>query len=140
MTPEEIPHSQVHGHTRQAVIYLETLFNGNHPADALSQVVFNRLSEGGMTASDFRSRLDYQAGFNDYDHFSDYDGWQAVQTYMEEYLRSGRTLSDLVGVLFEVIGFDFTRHLERLYNPNRINRLQVRPRRGTGGPISSGHY
>ena len=140
MSPEDMSHSEVHGPLWQSASHLEWLIHNNVPSNAMASAVFKQLQRKGMNASDFRERLSPEASYDDYDHFDEYDGWQAVQTYIGEYLRARHSLFDLASQLFEILGFEFRRNLERLYNQARVSQLQVRPHRGDRGTTSPRNY
>ena len=139
VSPESMPHSELQGHYWQSGMHLELLIQNNVASNALATEIYNQLAIKGMTASDFRDHLSLGGDNDDYDHLADYDGWQAVQTHIGEYLRSGHTITELTVQIFGLLDFNFRRDLERLYNQVRSSRLQDLPRRARGGSVSPGN-
>ena len=121
-----MPQSVVHGHLLQSASQLESLVHSNVPSNALAESIFLQLQRKGMSASDLKDQLSPEGGYGDYDHFSDFVGWQAVQAYIGEYLRSGHNYADLAGQLFEILDFDFRKTLERLANQVMVSQPRRR--------------
>ena len=117
VSPSDMPHSYVQGNIRESVAQLGRLIDHNVPGNALSQDIYRQLQRKEMSVSYFKDQLAFgldAESDSDYNHLPLRNDWQAVQLCLGEYLRAGKTLWDLTGKLFEILGFEFRRNLSRL--------------------------